>query len=776
MGLLRRAGRFLLVLPLIVLSVAGGALALLFGALSLWQPGRDGEVALPGLSAPVEVVHDAHGVPHLFAATETDAYRVLGWLHARDRLAQMEAQRRIGAGRTAEIVGSPALPLDRFMRTLGLYSQAERAYETLPPPVRAAVDAYTEGVNAWLERPTGPLPVEFWLLWHRPEPWRPADTLVYGKLMSLLGGSWRNDLRRAALLEKLGPERLADLFPDDPPDAPATLAAADGVDWVRLAAALSGLLPEEGAASNWWALAGSRTASGRPILVNDPHLNIQVPSQWYLARIVTPDLTLAGAFAPGVPFLIMGHNRHVAWGFTTPYSDTEDLFVLPADTPGVAVRTETIGVRFGRTVQHRVRVAAQGPVLSDITDAAAEAAGPGRMVALASAALREADPNVAATWALNHARSVAEAREALKDYAAPHQNVVLADTEGHIGFVSAGLIPVREGFDGRLPVAAEAGRWTGFVPFEALPQAVDPPDGLLVNANNRVVPAGRPDPLGGDAAEPWRAARILDLLEGRRVHDIAGQEAILADILSKPAQALLPYLTALPPEMPLEADALAQLRTWDGRMRADRPEPLIFEWWLKEVHAALLRDELGDLYAGGLDARLVLHLLRDRPDWCDDTGTPVREDCAAIVRRALRSTLETLKERHGPHLVAWNWGWEHRVETGHALLARVPVLSWWFSRMHATDGGFYTVNRAGGSGTGERRPFQHVHGAVFRGLYDLADLDRSRFAVLGGPSGDPLSPWFDTLTPVWAAGRHVTLAGDAAALAPAARGRELFRP
>jgi len=778
MGLVFRGLAWLVggLIGLALLLAAG--IALLVAGLSLLRQDPAGTLALPGLSAPVQIVRDGHGLPHVFAATETDAYRALGWLHAQDRPAQMELQRRLGAGRTAELVGTPGLPVDRLMRSLGLYQDAEAAYATLPAGARAAVDAYTAGVNAWLTGRQGPLPIEFWLLWHTPEPWRPADSLVYGKVMGLLGGSWRRELERAALLERLGPERLADLSPGDPPGSPVTLAGLgpDG-GWVRFAAALAGLTPPP-AASNWWALDGSRTMSGRPILVNDPHLGITVPAPFYLARIVTPDLTLAGAFAPGTPFLIMGHNGHVAWGFTTPYSDTEDLFVEsvdPAD-PGrylteqgpqpFETQPTVIGVRFGPDVPVVLRRTRNGPVISDVNADAAAAAGPGRVVALASAALTVPDPNVQATWALNRARSRDQALAALRHYAAPHQNVVLADADG-IGFISAGRIPVRQGFDGRLPVAGADGgaRWTGFLPFEALPQAVDPPTGVVINANNRVVPADYPHQIGTDYEEPWRARRIADLLAGKRLFDADSQQAILADTLSLAALSLLPLLTALKPENAMQGDVLGLMRAWDGRMLAHRPEPLIFDWWLMELHRAILADELGPLYKPGLDARLLGHLIRTRPAWCDDTGTvPGAEDCTSMSLLALERTITALTDRMGPHAYFWSWGREHQAETGHALLARLPVLSWFFSRPIPTDGGHYTVNRAGGGGRGGDAPFAHVHGAVYRAIYDVGDLDRSLFVMPGGPSGDPLSPWFSSLTGLWAEGAHVPLAGSAEVL------------
>ncbi|MFM2045213.1 MAG: putative penicillin acylase, partial [Pseudomonadota bacterium] len=618
----------------LVLLVAGG-IAGLFLYLDTNQPDLSGEQRIDGLSAPVRIVRDAHGIPHIFAATDLDAARALGYVQAADRLAQMELQRRIGAGRVSELVGSVALPIDRTMRSLGLYREAEAAYGEASPEIRAMVDAYTAGVNAWLEGRTTPLPVEFQLLWHEPEPWRAADVMVYGKLIGLLGGAWQGDLRRAALLERLGEDGFRDLHPDDPPGSPVTLAAAvsGGTDWQRLADLFARLLPQN-AASNWWALAPGRSAESASLLVNDPHLGISSPALFHLARVVTPERTLAGAFAPGTPFLILGHNGHVAWGMTTPYSDTEDLFLTPVDPADPAryltaegarpftTREEVITVRFGEPVTHTIRTTQHGVVISDVSDAARQAAGDGRVIALASAALTARDPNVQALWDLNRAKSLDEAVAALRHFHAPHQNIVLAD-RSRIGFVSAGRIPLRDGFDGRFPVDTATGtaRWTAFVPFERLPQQMDPPPGVLINANNRMVPAGFDPPIGHSFEEPWRAARIAELLAARRVHTAAGQEAILADTLSPAALDLLPLLLSLKAETSEQADMLDLLRDWNGRMDAALQQPIIFDWWLMELHRVLIADELGDLYRPELDARLVGHLLRERPGWCDDRTT-----------------------------------------------------------------------------------------------------------------------------------------------------------
>lgn len=760
------------------------------GGFLLWlrqqTPAYEGAAAVLGIEGPVEILRDRNAIPHIFAATERDAYFALGYVHAQDRLWQMETMRRSGAGRLAELVGTRfgdwALRLDRSMRTLGVYRRAEEAYEELSPEARTAFDAYAAGVNAWMETRREALPIEFQLLRHTPEPWRPADSLVWGKLMALqLSGDSRDELFRASALRSLTPEQMRDLFPDSDPTAPVTLAAAlDGMDLPKALAAL----PDLGfdTASNEWALTGARSATGKPIIANDPHLGLEAPILWYLARIVTPDHRIAGATIPGVPLHILGHNGRVAWGFTTTHSDTQDLFIEKLDpqdpdrylTPdgGAAFETrqETIRIAGQPDEALTVRETRHGPVLT--TPDAASATPEGHVLALAFPGLSDADTTAEALYRLNHAADAATVREALFLHVAPQQNVVYADTAGTLGFLSPALVPVRRGGDGRVPVPGWTGEhdWIGYIPFDALPQAVDPPSGQFVNANNAVVGPGYPYALATEWPDPARAERIVQMLSDgpHTVEEVAAQQM---DELSLPARDLLPLmlepLRGVPDFNGQARAALDRLAGWDGRMDRDRAEPLIFSWWERELVRSVFADELGPLFQGYWDLRpRALHrVLTQAPQWCDDRTTPAREDCTVMLAGALKSALAEIERRHGTDMNGWRWGAEHKAALNHRLLGRVPLLGQMFDLSLPTGGGAFTVNRGTTRVRDPQDPFSHIHGPGLRAVYDLADLGNSRFSIATGQSGNPLSPHWGDLVQGWRDGLGLRLAGDRGTLA-----------
>ncbi|MFD1624233.1 penicillin acylase family protein [Azospirillum griseum] len=769
----------------IALAVVLATPPLLVGGWYGWmrgqQPQTTGELTLPGLEAKVEVLRDAKGVPHIFTANERDGYRALGFVHAQDRLWQMEMMRRLGAGRLAEVVGTrygdAALKSDRLMRTLGLYRAAEQMTVLLSPDARAAFDAYADGVNSYLERRREALPIEFQLLGHRPEPWTIADSLVWGKLMALqLSGNYRDELLRARLLKRLSSQQVEDLFPADPPNAPVTLAAelrdldlGPGVG--RLLAALPDLGPDT--ASNEWALTGARTTTGKPIIANDPHLALDAPILWYLARIVTPEGTIAGATVPGVPLHILGHNGKVAWGFTTTHSDTQDLFVEKIDGQDAKryaapdgfqpfdSRNETIRVAGQSDETLTVRETRHGPVISDLEGADVPPAG--HVLALAFPGLAADDHTPEALYRLNHADNAEAVRSAVRLHVAPQQNIVYADRAGEVGIISPGRVPIRRKGDGRVPVPGWTGEydWTGFLPSYTLPQAVNPPNGQFVNANNAIVGRDYPYRLAMDWTDPARAQRIIDMLGDRRhsVEDAARQQM---DIVSLPARDLLPELLKYPVPKGIATDATALLRGWDGSMARDRPEPLIFEAWLRELTRAVFADELGPDFTHywELRSRALRHVFAHAPRWCDDATTPETESCADIVAKALTTALDDLSKRNGSTPSRWRWGDEHRAVLSHRILSKVPLLGSMTDLSIETDGGYFTVNRGSTRLRDSAAPFAHVHGAGYRGVYDLADLDNSRFVIATGQSGNPLSPHWGDLVSTWRDGGSLRLTGD----------------
>lgn len=756
-----------------ILLLLTAGLALGYFWLRSGLPDYDGERTLAGLKAPVTVVRDAAAIPHIRAESAADAYFALGYVHASDRLWQMDLQRRIGAGRLSELafIGESALRLDRLMRTLGLYRDAAASFGRLPAEVRAALEAYSAGVNAWLGSRSGPLPPEFMALRYEPEPWIPADSLVWGRLIALqLSGNFRTELLRAALAEILVPALLEDLFPPGIGYPPATLAAGEAR---TLRAALPPRLGPD-TASNEWVVSGEHTGTGLPILANDPHLALDAPILWYLATIRTPELTVTGATVPGVPFTLLGHNGTVAWGFTTTGSDVQDLFIErvdPADparylTPEGSepflVREEIIRVH-GRDepVRLTVRTTRHGPVLSDIDPEAAGRAGDGHVLALAWTALTKDDLNVEAIYRLNRARDWENFRAAMRLWRAPQQNVVYADTAGNIGFFSPGDVPIRRDGDGRNPVPGWSGAfdWRGLIPFEELPQGYNPPAGRFVNANNAVVGPDYPHFLAWAFEEPYRARRIEAMLEETSPLTVAGSQAMQLDTLSLAAAELLPLMLTVRAPDAHAAEALATLRRWDHRMNRELAAPLIFRTWLLELGRALYADELGDGFDdyGGLEPMVLRRMLTQRRIWCDDTETEAAETCEDMLAASLSSALDRLEAKYGADPSEWRWGDAHRAPLDHPIFSRVPVIDRLFDLGLQTDGGEFTVNRGGMDVGDAATPFAHVHGAGFRAVYDLADLTESQFMIATGQSGNPLSEFYGNLTLPWRDGDYLTI-------------------
>ncbi len=768
--------RALVVLLLIAAFGAGGGYFWLRGSL----PQVEGERVITGLSAPVEVLRDGDGIVTIRAEDELDASRALGFVHAQDRLWQMDFMRRIGAGRLSEVIGPATLGTDRFMRTLGLYRVAEANLTQLSAPVRALLDAYAEGVNALIGSPGKPWPPEFYILRYEPEPWRAADSLIWGRLMALrLSGNWSEELLRARLARRLNPEEVNFLWPPYPADAPVTLGDLGALYRGLPLKQLGEILPRElkpKDASNFWVLAGSQTRSGRPILANDPHLSLRAPGTWYLARIETPTLTLAGVTVPGMPFHILGHNGSIAWGFTTTHSDTQDLFVerLAEGDPGAYLtpdgprpfdmREEVIEVRGQEAERLTVRVTRHGPVISDAIPRARESAEPGTVLALAWPALRSDDRSGEALYRLNRARDWRGFVDALRNWHSPQQNIAYADKSGTIGFMAPARVPIRRRGDGTLPLPGWTGEndWTGFIPFEDLPVARDPTGGRIVNANNKIVPDGYPYLIAAHWPEPYRAQRIHQMLDAGGPATPPSIQAMQQDTASLAARELLPLLLEARPETDRGQVALSLLSAWDGRMERDQAAPLIFYAWLRELTRVIFADELGDDFEAFQRPRpaLVAKVLREERAWCDDRTTEETEGCPAQLVTALEDALNLLALRFRQPLDRLRWGEAHLARFGHPVLSRLPLFDAIFGFAVETSGGGFTVNRASASFTGPSDSlFDDIHGPGYRAVYDLGDLDDSRFIIATGQSGNPLSPHYGSLAESWRDGIYVKLDG-----------------
>ena len=753
--LLRGITRVLAAIGILVLLLAASAV----GAVWLTMPGTRQTASLPGLSGPVDIIYDADWVPRIQAGSELDSAAALGFLHARDRMFQMELMRRAASGRLSEIVGPPTLPIDRMMRTLGLRQHAVADLAELPADTRAVVDAYARGVNAWIDWKGRFVAPEFLLL-GAPEPWDPVDSLLWAKTMGLwLSMNWRQELSRqalagtvpAAMLDQLWP-RQAGATPPDAMNQPLTRFAEPAS---RLAAVLP-RFPEPftmpSSASNAWAVDGRHTATGAPLLAGDPHLAFGFPGIWYLARIDMPGRVLAGATAPGVPFLVLGHNGKIAWTFTSTGADVQDIFI---ETPAGAgeyqtpdgpkrflVRQERIKVRGQADAVLTVRETRHGPVISDLDHP------DGPIMAVAMGNLLPGDTAATGLVALNRAVTVAEAGAAAPVISSPVQNLLVADART-IGLFVTGRVPIRAAGDGSAPVPGDGSHdWTGWASGEQLPHSVSPASGRLVNANEPVWTADFPVFMARDTFGDWRARRIRELLDRSDRHTQADFAAMQMDVVDGFARQVLPKLLAVNGG---SDKAMALLRWWDGSAVMHSPAPLIFNAWMGAFYSAILRHAELTAWVGAPVSDFVASVLGpDGAHWCDG-------DCGRLLRESLADAMRDISVRFGDDPATWRWGDVHQAVFAHPLLRGVPVLGSLTTIAIPSPGDDNTIDRGGMNAA-----FQSVHGAAYRGVYDLGNLDRSVFMMAPGQSGNPFSTHARDFAIRWRDGATITL-GPAAA-------------
>jgi penicillin G amidase len=752
-SLLRTLRRILTAIGFVVLLVA----AVVTGVLWLTLPPRSQQARIPGLTGPVDIGFDADGIPRIRAASAIDAAAALGFVHARDRLFQMEMMRRAASGRLSEIAGPATLNYDRTMRTLGLRRQALASYEALPQEARAMLEAYARGVNVWIAE-RGRFSAPEFLFLGKPEPWQPVDSLLWGETMGLmLSLNWRTELSRLALQAKLPREKVDELWPSVPGDGKPQAGVTPAPQHADAARELLEMLPRfpepftlPQTASNEWAVDGRHTATGAPLLAGDPHLGFGFPAIWYLARIETPRGVLAGATAPGVPFLVLGHNGHIAWTFTTTGADVQDLFIetptgdgqyqTPDGPQPFSVREERIKVRGEPDQVLTVRETRHGPVISDLV-------GAQQILAVSMANLAPDNTAAAGLLALNQATNVDEARAAAAMITAPVQNLLVADRE-RIALYVTGRVPIRRAGDGSAPVPGDGSHdWIGWASGDQLPQYVAPASGRLVNANDRIAPPDFPVFLGRDWFGDWRAQRIRQLLDNSNKHVATDFARMQVDVHSTFARQVLPALLSVPISDDAAQRAQALLRDWDGSMTLDAPQPLIFNAWIQSFYARVLQQADVPRGDGGPLLEFVSYVLSPAgAHWCEG-------DCAAALQASLGDAVADLTSRFGGDPAKWRWGDAHPAVFAHPILRPIPILGTLGTLSIPSPGDDSTIDRGGPA----YKQFQSVHGAEYRGVYDLADLDRSLFVVAPGQSGNLLSRHARDLLARWRDGTTIAL-------------------
>jgi penicillin amidase len=786
-------------------------------------PQISGTLRVAGLQSAVTVIRDQWGVPHIYADNPHDLFLAQGYATSQDRLWQMEFWRRIGAGRLSEILGKSTLENDLFIRAIGWRRAAEVDYKMLGQEERDALQWYADGVNAFINTHKDNLPIEFTILGltgvkFTPEPWTPVDTITWGKVMAWdLGGNWEEELLRMRILAKYGDERGAQiinaLWPPYPSDHPVIVPT--GVAWQNLgdgavteAAELRALMQtgKEGIGSNNWVIAGSRTTTGKPLLANDMHLGIQMPSIWYEVGLhcrmvnVNCPYNVTGFVFAGVPGVVVGHNDRITWGVTNLGPDVQDLYIervnpqnsnqveyqgkwedvtaipetvrvtgknLPKDFQPTANMKVSYDAATNMTlVAFNVRVTRHGPILNDVVKSLRNSPN---AIAMKWTALQPGASVVPAVLAIDRAQNWIEFREALRHWDVPAQNFVFADVDGNIGYQAPGLIPIRAnpakdggaGGDGSAPVPGWMGEyeWTGYIPFDELPSRFNPKDGFIVTANNAVVDDKYPFFIARDWDAGYRAQRITDMIRAKDKLSVDDIKAIHGDDYVLFADQLMPYLQVLRASTPTQKAALDAMMKWDRVAKRDSVGASVFEALVYHIIVDAFGDELGptlaeDYVGGRATPRAAIGALLDRPNdpmWNDIGTTDRTETRDDILQRAFEETCRELESRLGGDVARWNWGRLHTTTFYHGSLGKsgISLIEAIFNRGPVvTDGTSIAVNATSFSPEPDSR-YTVVWGPSERYIADLADWTRSLSVHTTGQSGQPYNKHYDDFIDLW---------------------------
>jgi penicillin amidase len=821
-------------------------------------PQVDGEIQLEGLSAPVDIYRDTMGIPHIYASTSHDLFFAQGYVHAQDRFWQMDTWRHIGSGTLSEMFGSGQVETDTFLRTLGWRATAEQEYSGLDPVSKSIIDSYTQGVNAYLaDHDTTALSLEYAVLGllspdYEIEPWTPIHSLTWGKAMAWdLRGNMGEEIERAILLKTLTPEQMAQLYPPYPEDHPVIVnqmtesalkvegsvlsLSKDQIsqvsgdlklstfDFEPLAAKFA-LLDEvlgplgDGIGSNSWAISGERTATGMPLLANDPHLGIQMPSIWYQAHLECKSVSdecpynVAGFTFAGVPGVVIGHNDRVAWGFTNAGPDVMDLYIerVNPDNPNqyevdgqwmdFETRTETVNVVGGEPVEITVRSTRHGPVISGsygplkdentsddpefvpFRDRAGLELPEQYVIALKWTALEPSTP-FQAIWGFNQAQNWQEFREAARSFHVPAQNLLYADVEGNIGYQMPGNIPVRANGDGTLPVPGwtDQYEWTGYIPFEDLPSTFNPTEGYIATANNRVPPFEYPNLITHDWDYGFRAQRIVDMIVNAPGKiDIAYIQSMQGDSFDANGATYVPLLLQLDELEDDETRAQNLLRNWDFQARADSAAAAVFNAFWRHLLQNTFNDEMPDedyFPDGGSRWNEIMRHLDDSSLWWDDkTTTDARETRDQIVRKSFEEGVAELEGIFGRDPAEWNWGDMHAATFRNGTLGEsgvAPIEALFNRGPFPTGGGDAIVNATGWS---VKDGYETSWLPSMRMIVDLGELSNSVTVHTTGQSGHAYHEHYDDMASLWANVEYYSMLWNEADVISQAEGHLVLSP
>ena len=794
-------GRTLRRLTLGVLVVAGAASAGAYYALRRPVPKGKGRVKLRGLQTEVEVLRDRWGVPHIYARNLRDLFFAVGHVQAQDRLWQMEFNRRLSSGTLSEVLGEDALEIDRLIRRVGFRRASEAGWSEAEETEVAVLEAFSAGVNAYMN--SSRLPVEFGILRYRPQPWQPVDSVTFQRFMGwTLAGNWDAEILRSWTVERFGTDVMAELEPPYPAGMPlivppGTAAKGSGPSLdedFAAAAELLGALAGKGA-SNSWAVNGKKSTTGKPLLANDPHLPLQMPSLFWELHVDSPELKAAGACLPATPNVLIGHNDRIAWGLTAAIVDGDDLFVerVNPDNPsqyffdgkwvdGEVVREEISVKGRKKPVVEEVLITRHGPVIGPAIK------GETRPLALRSVTL-EPTHQIQGTTMMMGARNWKEFREALRLWPAPSHNFAYADVDGNIGYQLVGLAPIRAKGHGVLPVPGWTGEyeWTGWAPFDELPSVYNPSTNWVATANNKIVDDDYPYFLSAHWADSPRQERIIEMLTEKERLSIDDFRRMQGDLLSIPARELAPKLLELEAKDEWAKRALTFVRAWDHVVAADSVGACVFEVFYTNLVRKALEEKLGswsDFYMGRgvhpmrangsffvVSYSWLMAKMRGKKKWF------VGKSWKEAMEEALASAVGELRRTLGDDVSSWQWGRLHRQGFRHPLGSALGgrALSPLFNRGPVAVGG--DCNTVWQASYAPYRGYDLTGStACYRQIIDLGNLDNSLSVIPSGQSGHPGSRHYGDMIGLWQRVEYHPMPWERSAVEQHARGRLVLSP
>ncbi|MDZ8188816.1 MAG: penicillin acylase family protein [Nostoc sp. ChiSLP02] len=801
---LKRSLIFLLVLGLLLMGLASNIVRQSF-------PQENGTIQLPGLKAEVTVERDKWGIPHIWAANSHDLFMAQGYIHAQDRFWQMDFWRHIGSGRLSEMFGSSQVETDKYLRTMGWARVAQQEIPQINAQMKAYLQAYADGVNAYLTKRQGSaLSLEYAVLkflnpGYQPEPWQILHSLTWGKVMAYdLGRNFQSEIERAILLKTLTQEQIEELFPPYPENLPVILSAAgekenkvkqeressfpasssviSALESInRPMMALEKLIGSTGVGigSNNWVISGDRTATGKPILANDPHLGVQIPSIWYEVGLhCTPKSAecpdnVAGFSFPGMLGIIIGHSDRIAWGVTNVQSDVMDLYIekINPKNPNqyevngkwvdMQLVQETIQVARSQPIVQTVRYSRHGPILSDVSPNLQQfqpsqplELPPNYAVALRWTALEPSKLGYAIPE-INRAQNWQEFRTAARNYDVPSQNLVYADVDGNIGYQMPGKFPIRSKGDGRYPVPGwtDEYEWQGYIDFEELPKSFNPAAGFIATANNSVM-RDYPYVITTDWVYGYRAQDIVEMISQQtRPISLKDVQQMQGSDRNLNARTLVPLVQSLTLDTPRLQAAQKLLKDWNLQLEMASPAAAVFEVFWKHLLANTFHDQLPQKYFpdGGDRWYAVVANLVKQPNssWWDNRNTPQVENRDQILQESLTKAVDELERIQGKDPKNWNWGKLHTITFRHATLGKsgvAPIEALFNRGAFATAGNGETVNA---NRWMANKSFEVTDIPSLRMIVDLGNLDNSLAIHAPGQSGHAFHKHYNDMVDLW---------------------------